>query len=80
MPLVGLSSVVSILMVVVLPAPLGPRKAKISPCSTSNEIPFTAAKDLKVFVRLRTRIMSPPQAGQLSRFPEKSILATVLTA
>ena len=32
MPLVGRSSVVSILMVVVLPAPLGPRKAKISPC------------------------------------------------
>ena len=30
-PLVGRSSVVSILMVVVLPAPFGPRKAKISP-------------------------------------------------
>src|SRR5258708_31510907 len=62
-PLLGLSIVVSILIVVVLPAPLGPRKAKISPCSTSNEITFTAVKDLKVFVRLRTRIMSPPQGS-----------------
>ena len=37
-PLVGRSSVVSILMVVVLPAPLGPRKAKISPGATSKEM------------------------------------------
>src|SRR6195952_5355342 len=62
-PLLGLSIVVSILIVVVLPAPLGPRRAKITPCSTSNEIPFTAVKDLKVFVRLRTRIMWPPQGS-----------------
>ena len=33
-------SPVSILMVVVLPAPLGPRKPKISPASTVNEIPL----------------------------------------
>ena len=36
-PLVGRSSVVSILMVVVFPAPFGPRKAKISPGPTSKE-------------------------------------------
>ena len=40
MPAVGASSVVSILMVVVLPAPLGPRKAKISPALTSKEMPI----------------------------------------
>ena len=43
-PLVGRSSVVSILMVVVLPAPLGPRKAKISPSATSKETSLTAVK------------------------------------
>ena len=43
----GRSSVVSILMVVVLPAPLGPRKAKISPCATSKEMSLTAVKSPK---------------------------------
>src|SRR5438309_8023400 len=56
-PLVGLSKVVSILMVVVFPAPLGPRNAKISPSSTSNETSLTAVKEPKVFTRLRTRII-----------------------
>src|SRR5215469_7522263 len=56
-PPVGFRSVVSILMVVVFPAPLGPRKAKISPSSTSNETSLTAVKEPKVFTRLRTRIM-----------------------
>ena len=36
-PEVGGSSVVSILMVVVLPAPLGPSKAKVSPASILSE-------------------------------------------
>src|SRR5438309_3894533 len=31
------------LMVVVLPAPLGPRNPKTSPCSTENETPLTAS-------------------------------------
>ena len=35
-PLVGRSSVVSIWIVVVLPAPFGPENAKISPAWTSN--------------------------------------------
>ena len=40
----GLSRVQSIEIVVVLPAPLGPRKPKISPRGTSNETPSTAVK------------------------------------
>src|SRR5215472_10387187 len=56
-PLVGFSSVVSILMVVVFPAPFGPRKAKISPCFTSKEMPFTAVNSPNVFTRLSARIM-----------------------
>src|ERR1700761_5029043 len=56
-PLVGRSSVVSILMVVVFPAPLGPRKAKISPCATSKVMSFTALESQKLLPRLRTEIM-----------------------
>ena len=41
-PEVGLASVVRTLMVVLLPAPFGPRKPKNSPFSTWNEIPSTA--------------------------------------
>src|SRR3989442_1039060 len=41
-PLVGWSNVQSILIVVLFPAPLGPRKPKVSPCSTWRSIPFTA--------------------------------------
>src|SRR5690349_6006684 len=41
-PLVGCRSVVSILMVVVFPAPFGPRNAKISPGCTSKETSLTA--------------------------------------
>src|SRR5712691_3889656 len=42
LPEVGASVVVRIEIVVVLPAPSGPRRAKNSPASTSNEIPSTA--------------------------------------
>ena len=58
-PLVGRSSVVSIWIVVVLPAPLGPRNAKISPACTSNEMPSTAATSPKVLTRFCTWIMGP---------------------
>jgi hypothetical protein len=34
LPLVGLRIVISMLMVVVFPAPFGPKKPKISPCFT----------------------------------------------
>src|SRR5579871_1471906 len=53
-PLVGRRSVVSIWIVVVLPAPLGPRKAKISPARTSKEIPATAVTSPKVLTRFCT--------------------------
>src|SRR5260221_14068530 len=45
-PLVGINSVVSILTVVVLPAPFGPRTPNSSPGSTSNEMPWTASTSL----------------------------------
>ena len=51
LPAVGRSSVVSIWMVVVLPAPLGPRNAKISPAWTSNDTPSTAFKSPKCLLR-----------------------------
>src|SRR5919201_6855400 len=41
-PPVGASVVVRIEIVVVLPAPFGPSRAKNSPALTSNEIPSTA--------------------------------------
>src|SRR5438876_7631757 len=41
-PEVFRSSVVRILIVVLLPAPFGPRKPKNSPSETLNDIPFTA--------------------------------------
>src|SRR5215469_9541122 len=42
-PAVGLSSVVSMRSVVVLPAPFGPRKPTISPSSTARSTPRTAS-------------------------------------
>src|SRR5213594_1536478 len=49
-PDVGGSSVVSMRMSVDLPAPFGPSRAKISPCSTEKETPSTAVKSPKRFV------------------------------
>src|SRR5919204_91320 len=49
-PPVGLASVQSMLIVVVLPAPLGPRKPNTSPAETSKLTPATAStssKDLR---------------------------------
>src|SRR5919109_3843224 len=54
-PLVGYSKPESILSVVVLPAPLGPRKPTISPGATSNEMPSTAWTSRE---RRRTRLRS----------------------
>src|SRR3954464_12968788 len=56
-PLVGVNNVVSILIVVVFPAPFGPRKAKISPLLTSSEMSLTAATSPYFFTRLAIRIM-----------------------
>ena len=57
LPLVGVNSVVSILIVVVFPAPLGPRNAKISPAFTSSEMSSTADTSPYFFTRLVMRIM-----------------------
>src|SRR5829696_1564809 len=40
-------------MVVVFPAPFGPRNPKHSPLCTSKSTPFTASKPLKLFLRSR---------------------------
>src|SRR6202042_718216 len=50
-PEVGGASPMSILMVVVLPAPLGPRKPKKQRCGTVKVRPSTAAKPLYSFRR-----------------------------
>src|ERR1700685_19081 len=62
-PDVGRRMVVSILMVVVLPAPLGPRNANTCPGGTENEIPSTATKEPTCFVGSRTRSMGDRVSG-----------------
>src|SRR5579859_5431221 len=57
-PDVGVSSVVSILMVVLLPAPLGPSRPNTSPCSTLKLISFTAGWSPKCLPKLRTSIIA----------------------
>jgi len=53
-PLSGFITPVSILMVVVLPAPVGPKKPKSSPFFTSKLMLLTASNSLKCFVKLLT--------------------------
>ena len=60
---VGLSSVQSMLMVVVLPAPLGPRKPKISLRPTVKLTSSTAMKPLNLRVRCSTSITGPALTG-----------------
>src|SRR6188508_1991606 len=48
--------------VVVLPAPLGPSRPKISPLATSKSMPSTAWTSPYRFVRPRTRMTGPPAA------------------
>ena len=50
LPVVGLDSPSTMSMVVVLPAPLGPRKATISPCWSSRSMPRTACTSPKALV------------------------------
>src|SRR5258708_17795244 len=57
-PLVGLSSRAMMRMVVVLPAPFGPRKPWISPGSTERLTPSTAVKEPYVLTRASTAIMA----------------------
>src|SRR5947199_8063408 len=59
-PLVGGKMPARMRMVVVLPAPFGPRKPTISPASTRNEMSRTASTAPKVLVRSRTSIIAWP--------------------
>ncbi len=56
LPLLGCESVQSMLIVVVLPAPLGPRKPKTSPVPTSKLTPRTASNSPKDLRRSVTEI------------------------
>src|SRR5450755_701300 len=64
-PAVGLARVHSMLMVVVLPAPLGPRKPNTSPVATSKFTPRTARTSPKLLARSVTVIagVALPAAG-----------------
>src|SRR3989454_2798 len=59
-PLVGGKMPARMRMVVVLPAPFGPRKPTISPASTRNEMPRTASTAPKLLLRSRTSIIAWP--------------------
>src|SRR5438874_7782799 len=61
-PAVGRSRPVSILIVVLLPAPLGPRKPKKRPRGTSKETSSTATFLRKALVRWRTTMAGPGAA------------------
>tara|TARA_B110000240_G_scaffold186698_1_gene223629 strand:+ start:304 stop:693 length:390 start_codon:yes stop_codon:yes gene_type:complete len=50
-PDVGFSKVVKIIIVVLFPAPLGPKNPKISPFSTEKETSFTAVRSPNDLVR-----------------------------
>src|SRR5258708_5251005 len=56
-PLVGLRRVQRVLMVVDLPAPLGPRNPKTSPAVTSRSIPLTASRSPYFLTSPRTLII-----------------------
>src|SRR2546422_7978996 len=56
-PVVGGKTPARMRIVVVLPAPLGPRKPTISPRSTRKEIPATASTAPKLLVRPLTSII-----------------------
>src|SRR5262252_435310 len=57
-PSLGVSTVVSILIVVVLPAPLGPRNPKMMPSGTANEMWSTAVTPSKRLTRSRASMMA----------------------
>src|SRR5947209_10699001 len=56
LPEEGFASVHSMLIVVVLPAPFGPRKPNTSPAATSKSTPRTACTSPKDLARPRTAI------------------------
>src|SRR5512139_1749265 len=58
------------LKVVVFPEPLGPMSPKISPCATSKETPFTAARPPKYFTRRSTWKYAMPSSSDPGAEPE----------
>src|SRR5207237_3764584 len=68
-PLVGMSRVASIFIVVVFPAPFGPRRPKISPGSTTRSIPSTARKRSRLSCsrRSRSQIVRLPRSKSFTR-------------
>src|SRR5450759_960728 len=64
-------------IVVVLPAPLGPRKAKISPLRTSRSIPPTASSP-----HVRSNILSVTPSGHAALTPliQSAMSAAAVTA
>src|SRR3954453_14909965 len=63
LPDVGLTSVQSMLMVVLLPAPLGPRKPNTSPGETAKDTPRTASTSPKDFLRSWTSMAAAAVAA-----------------
>ena len=63
---IGRLSVHSMLIVVLFPAPLGPRKPKTSPAATSNETPRTASNAPKRLTRPWTEMAAPGAAPLLA--------------
>ena len=66
-PLVGAISPASIRIVVVLPAPLGPSSATISPCATSRLTSSTAMRAPKRRLRPRAAITGSPRRTHTTR-------------
>src|SRR5258708_34816492 len=62
-PDVGASNPHKMRIVVDLPAPLGPRKPKTSPCATSSETLSTATKSPKRLTRFSRRTAGPGGLG-----------------
>src|SRR6516165_5744778 len=65
-PAVGAISVPRIRTVVVLPAPLGPRKPNTSPRATLNETSATAVREPKFLVRWLTSIAAASAGAALA--------------
>ncbi len=65
-PAVGIASVHSMLIVVVLPAPFGPRNPKVSPRKTSNSTPATATRSPNRFSSPRTEMTESGVAAPVS--------------
>src|SRR5688500_14534044 len=70
LPEVGGRNAVRIFIVVLFPAPFGPRKPTTSPFSTSNEMSFTAVKEPYFLVRCWTLIIGVEKFTPVFRLPD----------